>query len=139
MTHYIDTNVWIYAIIAHPKYGAKCREILEDIEVGSLKAIISTQVLSEVAGVLYRQYQVKDTTRQITAIISYPLEIATVTPDTILRAAEHARDYEILPYDGIHVAAATEHMTTKIISADRELDKVDFIQRIDPFKYGKLL
>ena len=109
MTNYIDTNIWIYAIIAHPRYGAKCREILEDIEAGSLKAIISTQVLSEVVGVLYRQYEVKDTTRQITAIISYPLEIVTVTPDTIMRAVEYARDYGILPFDGIHVAAATEY------------------------------
>lgn len=102
-----------------------------------MKAIMSTQVLSEIAGVLYRQYEVKDTTRQIAAIISYPLEIAIVTPDTILRAAEHARDYEILPYDGIHMAVATEHMITKIISADKELDKVDIIQRIDPLEYKK--
>lgn len=47
-----------------------------------MKAAISTQVLSEVEGVLYRRYGIK-ATRQIAAIISYPLEIVTVTPDTI--------------------------------------------------------
>lgn len=104
---------------------------------GDLEAMISTQVLSEVAGVLYRQYEIRDTTRQITAIASYPLEIAVVTPNTIVMATEYASDYEILPYDGIHIAAATEHMTKRIISADRELDKVDIIQRIDPLKYGR--
>jgi predicted nucleic acid-binding protein len=32
---YLDTNIWIYAITAHPKYGEKCKQILEKLERGS--------------------------------------------------------------------------------------------------------
>jgi len=134
LTHYIDTNIWIYAMIAHPKYGEKCREILKKIEDKRLKAAISTQVLGEVAGVLYSKYKVKDTTSQLNAVLSYPIEIYIVYPDAIRVAAEYAREYGITPYDGIHIALAVEHNVRDIISADKELDKVELIKRIDPDK-----
>jgi predicted nucleic acid-binding protein len=133
---YIDTNIWIYAITAHPKYGKKCKQILEKLEKGELKAAISVQVLSEVAGVLHQQFGVKDTVEHIVAIISYPLEVIDLTPDIVVRGAEYSRDYGILPYDGIHVATALNQMIKKILSADKELDKVPFIERVDPLDYA---
>ena len=136
---YIDTNIWIYAITAHPRYGKKCRRILEALERGELEAAISVQVLSEVAGVLYQQFGVKDTVGQIEAILSYPLELIDVTPDIVLRAAEYSRDYGILPYDGIHVASALGRMTKEILSADGELDKVAAITRIDPLEFQLII
>lgn len=135
MTYYIDTNIWIYAMIAHPKYGEKCKEILKKIEAKTVEAAISTQVLGEVAGVLYSKYKVKDTTSQLNAILSYPINIYIVHPDTIRVAAEYARDYGITPYDGIHVALAAEYNVTDIISADKEFDKIDLIRRIDPIEF----
>lgn len=135
MTYYIDTNVWVYAMIAHPKYGEKCKEILKKIEEENLEAAISTQVLGEVAGVLYSKYKVKDTTSQLNAVLSYPIDIYIIHPDVIRVAAEYARDYDITPYDGIHIALAIEHNVRDIISADKELDKVELIRRIDPTKF----
>lgn len=135
MTYYIDTNIWIYAIIAHPKYGEKCKQILKKIETKRLEAAISTQVLGEVAGVLYSKYKVKDTTSQLNAILSYPIGIYIVHPDTVRVAAEYARDYGVTPYDGIHIALAVEYNVTDIISGDKELDKVDLIRRTDPTKF----
>lgn len=132
---YVDTNVWIYAAIAHPRYGRRCKEILERIEEGKLEAIISVQVLSEVAGVLYQQYRVKDPTEHVVAVLSYPMKIVDVTPDIVLRAVEYSRDYGILPYDGIHVASAVSSLATEILSADKELDKVDIIKRLDPLEF----
>lgn len=135
MTYYIDTNVWIYAITANLKYGESCRKILEDIEKGRTKAIISTQVLTEIIGVLYRQYKVKDTSDQLNAILSYPVNVFLVTPDIIRKASEYARDYKILPYDAIHIAILTNQAISKIVSADKEFDKIEFIQRVDPLDY----
>lgn len=135
MTYYIDTNVWIYAMIAHPKYGERCKEILKKIEAERLEAAVSTQVLGEVAGVLYSKYKVKDTTPQLNAILSYPIDIYIVHPDAIRAAAEYARDYGITPYDGIHIAMAVEHNVTDIISADKELDKIELIRRTDPTEF----
>jgi predicted nucleic acid-binding protein len=135
LTYYIDTNIWVYAIIAHPKYGEKCKQILKKIEAKKLEAAISTQVLGEVAGVLYNKYKVKDTTSQLNAILSYPIDIYIVYPDTIRVAAEYARDYGITPYDGIHIALAVENNITDMISADKELDKVELIRRTGPTEF----
>ena len=132
MTYYIDTNIWIYAITAHSEYGERCKEILKKIEDQRLRTAISTQVLSEIAGVLYSKYKVKDTTSQLNAVLSYPIEIYLVHPDVIRVAAEYARDYGITPYDGIHIALAVEYNVRDMISADKELDKVELIRRIDP-------
>ena len=35
---YIDTNIFIYAIENHPKYGSACKKILLDIESEKVKA-----------------------------------------------------------------------------------------------------
>jgi len=87
------------------------------------------------ARVLYNKYKVKGTTSQLNAILSYPIDIYIVHPDTIRVAAEYARDYGITPYDGIHIALAAENNITDIISADKELDKVELIRRIDPTEF----
>jgi predicted nucleic acid-binding protein len=133
---YLDTNIWIYAIMAHPKYGEKCMQILEDLEKGALEAVISVQVLSEVANVLYRRFGIRDTVNHVGAILSYPLKVIDLTPDIVLRAAEYSRDYGILPYDGIHVASALSSFVTEILSADKELDKVGIVKRIDPLEFS---
>ena len=133
---YIDTNIWIYAIMAHPKYGKKCVQILEDLEKGALEAVISVQVLSEVANVLYQRFGIRDTVNHVGAILSYPLKVIDLTPDIVVRAAECSRDYGILPHDGIHVASALSSFATEILSADKELDKVGIIKRIDPLEFS---
>jgi len=69
-------------------------------------------------------------------VLSYPIEIYIIHPDVIRVAAEYARDYNIAPYDGIHVALAVEHNVRDIISADKELDKVELIRRVDPTEFN---
>ncbi len=133
---YLDTNIWIYAITAHPDYGLPCKRILEDIEHGRLRGAISTQILSEISGVLFKCFGIRDTTAHLDAVLSYPLEIILVTPDLIRLGAEYSRDYGISPYDSIHIAVAIRY-ADNILSADKELDKVPFVKRVDPLKYGR--
>ncbi len=133
---YVDTNVWVYAITADPKFGKKCRQILEELEKGKLDAMISVQVLSEVSDVLYRRFGFRDTVKHVIAILSYPIELIDLTPDIVVKAAEYSRDYGILPYDGIHIASAVSSLAAEILSADKELDKVDIIKRVDPLEFG---
>ena len=49
---YLDTNVFIYAIEQHQKYGKFCQKILLDIESEKLKASASIIVLVEMINVL---------------------------------------------------------------------------------------
>ncbi len=49
---YIDTNVFVYAIENHPRFGRNCRRILEDVERERLEASCSVLVLAELINVL---------------------------------------------------------------------------------------
>jgi predicted nucleic acid-binding protein len=45
---FIDTNVLVYALERHPRYGEKARMILEKVDAGEVEGVISTLVLMEV-------------------------------------------------------------------------------------------
>ncbi len=103
-----------------------------------MDAVISAQVLTEVSGVLYRQFEMKDTTRHISGVLSYRLKVQPVTAEIVRLAAEYSRDFRILPYDGIHLATAVGSGASVIISADRELDRArKLMKRKDPLDYVK--
>ena len=48
MKAFIDTNVFVYALEMHPRYGEKARTLLEKVDSGEVEGIISTLVLMEV-------------------------------------------------------------------------------------------
>lgn len=50
MARFVDTNIFIYALMAHPIFGKTAKKILERIEKGE-PAITSTLVMCEVAWV----------------------------------------------------------------------------------------
>jgi predicted nucleic acid-binding protein len=71
-------------------------------------------------------------------MLSYRLRVQPVSTEIVRLAAEYARDFRILPYDGIHVATAVGMKVDEIVSADGELDRVGkLIRRTDPLDYVK--
>lgn len=105
------------------------------MEESRLDAVISAQVLAEVAGVLYRQFRVRDITRYVGGMLSYRLKVLPVTAEIVRVAAEYSKEFRILPYDGIHIATAISSGADQILSADRELDRVKMIKRLDPLDF----
>ncbi|MFA4819767.1 MAG: type II toxin-antitoxin system VapC family toxin [Candidatus Aenigmatarchaeota archaeon] len=138
---YLDTNIMIYSIENHPKYGKACAKILFDIENQKLQASSSMLVLIETINVIQKlnkilkgeekQLNIRD---NIDAILSLPITWLDINFPVIRRAAEY--DYKISGVDYIHIATMEINSIKKIISADDELDKVDLIKRIDPLKYA---
>ncbi len=138
---YIDTNVIIYAIENHPKYGKVCAKILTDIENEKLEACSSVLVLVETINVLVKinkilkeregkQLKIRD---NVDALLSLPIVWMDINFPIIRRAAEY--DYNVSGVDYTHIATMEINSIRKIISADDELDRVDAIKRIDPLKY----
>ncbi|MEM2927899.1 MAG: type II toxin-antitoxin system VapC family toxin [Nitrososphaerota archaeon] len=135
---YIDTNIFIYAIENHPKYGEVCKKILENIEKKKLEAYASILVLVEIVNVLKkineilkeRKEKELDIKKNIDAILSLPIKWIELNFAIIRRASEYR--YRISGIDYIHLASMELNMIHEIISADKELDKVDFIKRIEP-------
>ena len=139
---YIDTNIFIYAIEGHTKYGAPCKKILKDMEIGKIKASASVLVLVETLNVLNRlNKELKrsgkkplDISMNINAIESLPITWLDLNPLIIEKAAQY--EYTINPADYIHLATMELNQINEIISADGgDFDKIKWIARTDPLDY----
>ena len=49
---YVDTNIYIYAILKHPEFGGSCATILRDIASNAFEAVGSQLVAIEILGSL---------------------------------------------------------------------------------------
>lgn len=141
---YLDTNVIIYAIESHPKYGEKCKDILKAVENAELEICASTLILVEVINVLCKLNMILEAAhkeklnirKNIDAMLSLPIKWIELDFAIIRRASEY--QFKVSGIDYVHVASMELNLVNEIISADEELNKIDFIKKIDPltFKIG---
>jgi len=138
---YLDTNVIIYAIERHPKYGEKCKNILKAVESAELEVCASTLILVEVINVLCKLNRILkemgkeklNMKKNIDAILSLPIKWIELDFAIIRRASEY--EFKVSGIDYVHVASMELNLVNEIISADEELDKIDFTKRIDPLTF----
>jgi len=139
---YLDTNVIIYAIESHPKYGEKCKNVLKAIESAELEVSASTLILVEVINVLCKLNRILEEAgkeelnirKNIDAILSMPIKWIELDFAIIRRASEYK--FKVSGIDYVHIASMEFNLIDEVISADEELDKIDFIKRIDPLTLG---
>ena len=137
---YLDTNIIIYAIENHPKYGESCTRILKAIESGKQETCASILVLMEVVNVLVKLNRLLSRQKKtilkipesVDAILSLPITWFDLDFVVIRRAAEYT--YNIVGIDYFHIASMELHSIGDIVSADKELDKVPFVKRLDPLR-----
>jgi len=138
---YLDTNVVIYAIENHPKYGPNCKKILDDIEAGKLKVCCSVLILVEFISALVKinrilkkagkgELSIRD---NIDALLSLPFQWVELNFAIIRRASECK--YPLAGADYIHLASMELSGVEEILSADEELDGVAWVKRTDPLEY----
>ncbi len=135
---YLDTNIIIYAIENHPEYGKKCKEILQLIQDRKLEVCSSVLVLVEVLNVLTRlrrilkddRFSVEDS---IDALLSLPIVWYELSFPVVKHSSKY--DFKVSGVDYIHIATMELNSVFEILSADKELDKVKFIKRIDPLNF----
>jgi predicted nucleic acid-binding protein len=138
---YLDTNVIIYAIESHPKYGEKCKDILKAVEKAELEVCASTLILVEVINVLCKLNRILEEARKeklnirknIDALLSLPIKWIELDFAMIRRASEY--QFKVSGIDYVHVASMELGLVNEVISADKELDKIDSIKRIDPLTF----
>jgi predicted nucleic acid-binding protein len=128
---FVDTNIFIYALTAHPSFGQTAKCILERIEKGE-EAITSTLVLCEIAWVLEamgKQGSIESTMQKIYSFKSLkPIEI---TSDDLLMGANNMGAYRLDFNDGVNVALMIRTGICEVYSNDkRHLGKLDFLKII---------
>jgi predicted nucleic acid-binding protein len=139
---FLDANVFMYAVGAPHAYKEPCVRILSDLESGVLTAAINTEIIQEL---LYRYSHIKlaDKGLQICRdILRYRLTILPVTEADVRLAIDvfdvH-RASGLKVRDAIHAATMRNHSITRLISADKEFDCLDFVTRLDPLAYPSTL
>lgn len=136
----MDTNVLVYAVEHHPIYGPPCERIVRDIESGRLEALCSKLVLVEFVHVLVRlnrgldkRHGVFDVPKLTEALLSLVQNWADLDDMVVKRASQYTA--KVNPPDYFHLATMELHGSAEVLSADRELDKVTWVKRIDPMDY----
>jgi predicted nucleic acid-binding protein len=128
---FVDTNVFIYVITAHPAFGPAARRILERIEVGE-EALTSTLVLCEVAWVLEAMGRQGDINPTIEKILSYEsLRVADFGAEDLVIGSVNLTNYRIDFNDGVNLAVMERNGVKEVYSNDeRHLGRVDSLRLV---------
>ena len=134
--YYIDSNVFLYAKILDRRFGRPCAKIVEAIFKGELDAATSVLTPIEVANAL-RKYGFKreDVRNTVNAMLSLDMEVYELDRVDVMEAIRISEEFDISPYDAVHVAIMKKAGITLILSADKDFDKVAGIKRIDPEEF----
>jgi predicted nucleic acid-binding protein len=128
---FVDTNIFIYALTAHPQFGKTAKNILERIQNGE-SAITSTLVLCEVAWVLEAIGRQGDINPSLEKIMSYKaLNIVSFNEDDLLMGANNMRTENLDFNDGVNLALMMRLGVSEIYSNDQKhFSKVDFLKLV---------
>jgi len=138
---YLDTNIIVYAIENHPKFGKECKKILKEIQNSRLEVGCSMLVLIELINVLKKINKKLredgggnlDIKKNIDAILSLPIIWFDIGIIVIKRASEY--DFSVTGIDYIHISTMELNSVNEIITADKDFDKVSIVRRLDPLKF----
>jgi predicted nucleic acid-binding protein len=128
---FVDTNVFVYVITAHPTFGPAARRILERIEVGE-EALTSTLVLCEVAWVLEAMGRQGDINPTMEKILSYEsLRVADFGAEDLVMGSVNLTNYRIDFNDGVNLAVMERNGVKEVYSNDeRHLGRVDSLRLV---------
>ena len=128
---FVETNIFLYVITAHPDFGPVAKEVLERIELGE-QATTSSLVVAEVCAWLEYHGMRDKIDAFFKALESYPtLKKCETTYEDEVKAKELKSQYSHLEFfDRVYLAQMLRLKLTEIYSNDRGFDKVTGIKRI---------
>lgn len=136
----IDTSVFMYARGKGHHYKNPCKSLVLSFGDGSFEgkywqAVIDSEMFQEI---LYRYSLIGERDTAITLlrdIYALELDILPVGSGEIEKMMELAvkyKDKNIAPRDIVHASVMLTNNIKKIISTDRDFDRIEELQRIDP-------
>lgn len=138
MRVYLDTNVLIYAFGGESPHRDPCREILRAVAERRLAGETSAYTVQEFVRQRWRRGDRQAATRARSAM-DVCTELHSIDGVVMRRALEIVERYPKLDIaDAVHVATASTHGVTTVLSADRGLDGISEIERVDPLDRERL-
>ncbi len=127
---YVDVNVFVYWLGAHPTLGGKAKNWVREIEKASRGSYVTSsltvyEVLVILAGLTEHSLRDEEFVGKVLkAILSlHGLEVVPVLHEDYSRAFELMREYGLDFEDSIHLAVALREKAVKIVSNDMDFDK----------------
>lgn len=135
MKVFIDSNIFIYAAQAHPKFGESCKKILEDIESGKLEATTSVLNIAEVAEFIDRNENRKASINVLELLLALPMGIEDVVKEHEVDALSIFSTPEANYFDTVFAAVMKEKFIDIIITNDSHFEGIKGINVIKPLDY----
>jgi len=121
---YVDVNVFVYWLNAHPKFGETATTIIERIESGE-KAVTSSltpwllhTVFKKSGAKGYSHSLLMERLSKITNLRFVPLNVGAY-----MKASALSNKYRLDFEDAIHLAVALEYSADTIYSNDEDFDR----------------
>lgn len=126
---FVDTNILMYAVGTDHPLKKPCLEILEKISHDEIAAVTDTEVFQEIA---YRYWSQKKWAVAVEVLKDYQSIFREIYPIEKRQLDDYyslLTDYEFLsPRDAIHVAVMRSHQLTRILTTDRDFEKLSFLK-----------
>lgn len=140
MKIFIDANIPMYWGGKESSYKLSCAKILELVAKEKVDGVTSSEVFQEI---IYRFWYLKQMGKGL-AIFDYfsqiMSEVLPVTIDDVREARTLMERYpSIPPRDLLHAAVMMNNQVSFIVSADKDFDKINEIERVDPTNFEKWL
>ncbi|BFU95388.1 MAG: motility twitching protein PilT [Nitrospira sp.] len=124
----LDTNLFIYFLEDHPRYGPWCATLFDRIERRQNPAVTSTVTLLELLVQPYREHKEELAQKIFALTTTYPtLDWVPVSMSLADRAAELRARYRLSTPDAIQLATAISHKAARFYGNDRSLRRVNEI------------
>lgn len=130
----VDANVFIYALGESDPRRAPCRALVGRLAHREIRGEISTELVQEVVHVRRRRRGgAPDAVRRGREILAWGLPVHEFSGADLALSLELLTSHPDLPTrDAVHAATARNRGIELILSADRDFDSLDFLERIDP-------
>ena len=129
----VDANVFIYALGTEHPYRDACRDVVAALARREIAGETSVEILQEVVHVRRRRRGSADAAARAREILAWDLPVHEFDVDDLERALGLvARDDSLSIRDAIHAAMALNREIRTVLSTDRDFDRIEALNRIDP-------
>lgn len=138
---YLDSNLFIFVALSPESepVGASSRGVLERVVSGNLAAATASLTWDEIVWKMRKLVDNKVALSKGEEFLSTPeLGILPVKESTIRVAQGLSGKYNLKPRDAIHAACCIENHIDKIVSDDRDFDRIKEIRRLPIEKATRL-
>ena len=132
---YLDSNIFIFAILDEGKLGDDCREIMRRIRSRSSVFAASFLVVDEVIWILKKDIGKNDAIKVAKSILSLPINWIPIHHRVMIRMVDNHERTSLDPRDALHLSSMQENGISVIVSYDKDFDRIEGIERLTASEY----